>query len=125
MTGYVLHRHIFVDMPIRFADGSFRNVAFLLDSGFSGELAMPEQDVAILQLPFADNTEADLANGTQVTLSIQKGFVLWHNKKQEVDVIVTGDRPLIGLGLLEGTALYAEFISKGKVTLHEIARTEA
>lgn len=120
MTGFILNLNILVKVPIRLPDGSYRDAECLLDTGFTGEMVLPAQDVKFLRLPSSDNTEADLADGSQVVLPTYKAVILWHGNERDVTVIAAGERPLVGLALLEGTALYAEIAENGKVLLQEI-----
>lgn len=121
MTGYILNQHIIIRVPVRFPDGSYREVEFLLDSGFSGSMVLPSRDIATLQLPQALDTRANLADGSEILVPTYEAALLWHGVQRNVIVLATGDRPLIGTALLQGSALYAEFVDNGKVILNKVA----
>ena len=121
MNGYILNQHIIIRVTIRFPDGSYREVEFFLDSGFSGSMALPLQDVATLLLPQALGTRANLADGSEILLPTYEAAILWHGAQRSLIVLATGYRHLIGTALLYGSALYAEFVDNGKVVLNEVA----
>ena len=117
MSGMVVNLHALLNIRFRHADGSYRDVEFVIDTGFTGFLTLPPQDVAALGLPFAYHTSAHLADHSEIRLPVHEGTILWNGSELNVNVLATGERPLLGTALLKGHELVVQFADSGLVTI--------
>jgi predicted aspartyl protease len=76
--------------------------------------------VNALDLRRIDGMEAQLADGSTVLLDVYAALIEWQDYEVEVLVMATGDRPLLGTGLLAGWEFRAQFIEGGLVTVSAI-----
>jgi clan AA aspartic protease len=95
-------------------------IAAVVDTGFTGMLALPRGIVAPLGLVPMLPMVAELADTSAVFLDVFEAVVIWQGFEVEVAILVTGDRPLLGTGLLAGWELRAQFIEGGQVTVAAI-----
>lgn len=71
-------------------------------------------------LTFRHDIPANLADNSEVLLSLYEAIVLWDGEEREVLVIATGRRPLIGTALLDEQELVIQFTEGGLVTIDEL-----
>jgi clan AA aspartic protease len=72
-----------------------------IDTGFTGDLVMPQTTIDHLQLQRSGSVDAILADGSQIQLATFTCFVDWFGQRRRLEVIANdGDFPLLGVGLL-------------------------
>lgn len=86
--------------------GTYR---FVIDTGFTGDIAVPSALIPKLNLKFSGYSEFLLATHKNIKLPVFKGVVKVKNKRVKVD-IVPGDE-LLGMGFLAaiGTKMIVDF----------------
>jgi len=114
----VINLHPMIALPFQLPDGADRNVEFVIDTGFTGFLTLPEQDVTVLRLPFTYFTRAYLADQSEVRMSVHEGMILCNGTGLHVNVLATGERLLLGTGLLKGHELVVQFTDSGRLQLN-------
>jgi clan AA aspartic protease len=117
MTGSVLHRHALLPVTFRLPIRQELTIEFVVDTGFTGALALPPAAIAALNLPYIGEQAANLANDAEVELSLYAATIFWNGVEQEVRVLATGKRPLIGTTLLDGNELLVQFADGGLLTV--------
>ena len=120
ITGNVIDLHALIKITFRLTDGSYREIEFVVDTGFTGFLTLPPQEIAALGLSFAYRTRAYLADHSEVRLPVHIGAIIWDGKELDVRVLATGQRPLLGTALLKGYELRAQFADMGLVSAEEL-----
>jgi clan AA aspartic protease len=95
----------------------------LIDTGFTGHLALPSEGLEEYELFFTHEESVELADGTGVLLPFYDAVVEWQGYEVEIQVVVTGDKVVLGTGLLAGWELRAQFIEGGLVTVGPIETT--
>jgi clan AA aspartic protease len=95
-------------------------VEAVIDSGFTGHLTLLPESVEALGLPIIGSAESILADGSLVVEDVCTARVLWHREERPVRVLVAGARPLLGMGLLRGSALHIECVSGGEVSVEKL-----
>ena len=73
----------------------------LVDTGFNGELKMPEKTMSELGLTVTHVTSVMLADGTGKNMPASLAFVSLEDAMQEVNVIISESIPTIGVKLLK------------------------
>lgn len=96
------------------------SIEFIVDTGFSGQLALPPAAVAALGLPFSYDTIITLANDEDDVVPVHNATIIWEGNELTVRVFSVGRRPVLGAALLAGGEFVAQFIQGGLVTIDSI-----
>ena len=92
------------------------DVLFLVDSGFNGDLAVPQSVVKQLSLPLATVQRGATADGRVSYFDTVDVSVIWDDQPKAIRAQVL-DEPLIGTRLLRGHDLQARWEVGGRVRL--------
>jgi clan AA aspartic protease len=120
ISGIVTDGQAIVTIPFRMPNRADFPIEFVVDTGFTDELCLPPEAVALLNLPFKYDIPANLADNSQVMLPLYKAIILWNGEEREARVFATGRRPLIGTALLDEHELVIQFTQGGLVTIDEL-----
>ena len=102
------------------ADGQFRSIEFVLDTGFNGTLTLPLDTIRHLGLPPDGPRDVFLANGDAVTLNGWGGTVIWQGRRSSILVLQSDGEPLLGMRLIHGHRVSLDVLEGGAVTIDEI-----
>ena len=92
-----------------------------VDTGFTGDLVLPQFVIDQFQLPKSGSVDAVLADGSQIELSTYTCVIEWFGAERRLEVIANnGTVPLIGVGLLLGKELRVDF-RNNRVSLMPVA----
>jgi clan AA aspartic protease len=81
-----------------------------VDTGFSGELVLPQQMAVSLGLPVGLGIDARLGDGSTVKFDTYTGLLDWFGQWKLVEVMANqGEVPLLGVGLLMGYELRIDY----------------
>ncbi len=80
-------------------------VSAVVDTGLEGFLALPPEMIRALELPYKGNRDIVLADGTQRTIPLYDGVVLWNDQTLDGTVFELSGDPLAGMELLWDAAL--------------------
>jgi clan AA aspartic protease len=81
-----------------------------VDTGFTGDLVLPQVLIDELQLPKSGSVDAILADGSQIELNTYTCVIKWFGVERQLEVIANdGDYPLLGVGLLLGKELRVDY----------------
>jgi len=72
ISGIVANGHPLITIPFRIPNRADFPIEFVVDTGFTDELCLPPEAVALLNLPFRYDMRANLADNSQVMLPLQK-----------------------------------------------------
>ena len=106
-----------VSIPVRGAEGQERRIDAVIDTGYSGNLALPPALVAELELPFVIRSRSALADGTVVAFNVHGATVIWDGRSRYIDVDAVGVAPLLGMALMNSYSMFVEVIDSGRVVL--------
>ena len=110
-----------VSLDVHGENGATEQVAFIIDTGFTDEISLPQAVISRLGLPLSGNAdEFILADGTTGRYSIYAAHILWHGQLREVEVVNLEGDPLVGMELLLGSNLNVDAIPGGMVTIAEL-----
>ena len=108
-------------------DGNaIEGIEFIIDTGYTGELTLPQDIIDRLNLQAANYDEADigptvvLADGTISAVTVYVAGILWHDQLRNVEVDSLGVTPHIGMRLLRGSNLSIDAAPGGRVTITEL-----
>ena len=120
ISGIVANGHPIITIPFRIPNRADFPIEFVVDTGFTDELCLPSEAVALLNLPFRYDMRANLADNSQVMLPLHKAIIIWNGEERETRVFATGRRPLLGTALLDSHELVIQFTEGGLVTIDEL-----
>jgi len=81
-----------------------------IDTGFTGELVLPQKIIESLTLRQSGTVDAILADGSQIEVKTYTCLLDWFGEKRHLEVIANdGNYPLLGVGLLLGFDLRANY----------------
>ena len=84
-----------------------------IDTGFTGELVLPQRHVSTLGLPLGPVVKAALADGSEIQLDTYTCVVEWFGTWKRIEVIANqGQFPLLGVGLLLDHELRIDYRAK-------------
>ena len=110
-----------VRIEVQDSRGSLQTLEVVLDTAFSGELALPYSVIDRLALPY-QGPSADpwrLATGAETEMHTYAATMLWHGQRREVAVLETESESLLGAALLSGSKIYIDFHRGGEVLIEE------
>ena len=97
--------------------GRAQDIEAVIDTGYSGFLALPTGLVTELGLPFAYIGRALLANDDEVTFDVHDVTVMWAGQPRHISADATGSKPLVGMLLLDRHSLNIEVERGGRVVI--------
>ena len=121
MRGYV-NRDLepVVAIEIEDREGDFQSLEAVLDTGFTGDLALPYRTIECLDLTYRGQADDwTLATGDEATMDEYDGVVSWHGQSRRVTVLETGGEPLLGTSLLSGSKIFIDMRTGGEVLIEE------
>jgi clan AA aspartic protease len=84
-----------------------------IDTGFTGELVLPQQTVTSLGLPLGPSVMARLADGSDIQLDTHTCHLEWFDEWKRIEVVANqGQFPLLGVGLLLDRDLHVDYRAK-------------
>jgi len=94
-------------------DASAQSMTAWIDTGFTGELVLPQSTVDELRLPLSGTVGAVLADGSQVAMRTYQCFIDWFDGVRRLEVVANeGECPLLGVGLLFDRELRIDYRSR-------------
>jgi clan AA aspartic protease len=84
-----------------------------IDTGFTGDLVVPEKEVKMLDLPIGQGVKAILADGSEIQLNTYPCQLMWFGKWTNIEVLANqGQYPLLGFGMLRNRVLTVNYPKK-------------
>jgi clan AA aspartic protease len=108
-----------ISVEVRTDDAQSHQITAVIDTGFSGDLTLPQSLVDSLHLEWLCRQQGMLADGSLHTFDVYIGKVLWNGRDRTIEIEVADIEPLLGMSLLEGNCRTLEVRKGGKVTIDE------
>ena len=121
LSGTVRGREAVVTLSIEDAAGLQHEIEAVLDTGFTGYLVLPPAVIRQLGLARRGRRRMTLADGTVRMHHFYGASVIWGGEQYTVPTYGTGDKPLIGMRLLEGSRVTLDVADGGTVTIESLA----
>ena len=84
-----------------------------VDTGFTGELVLPQERIVALNLPQSAAVRVALGDGSETVLNTYSCLIEWFRQDKQIEVIAnTGQFPLLGVGLLRDHTLTVDYASR-------------
>lgn len=88
-----------------------------IDTGFNGDLVLPQSDIDDLGLSPSGTIKATLADGSEIALQPYACYIDWFGEMRDTEIVANdGEFPLLGVGLLVGHELKINYRS-GEITI--------
>jgi clan AA aspartic protease len=108
-----------VRLRIKGADGRLLECDAIVDTGFTGLVALPREILSNLQLPRVGTVHVQYGDADVAALALYRAVIEWDGVERSVEVDCFGSNVLLGTALLAGHELRITFVINGTV---EIAR---
>jgi clan AA aspartic protease len=106
-------------LEVQDASGKRINVDAVVDTGFTGQLALPAAVIDMLSFPVQGVRSAILGDGSRIMVDVYEAQVVWNDELREVQLLAMGGA-LIGMSLLYGSDVYLRVLKGGPVTVAEV-----
>ncbi len=84
-----------------------------IDTGFTGDLVLPQATISSLNLPQSGTVGAELGDGSVTVMNTYTCLIDWFGKEEQIQVISNnGQYPLLGVGLLCDHKLTVDYPSQ-------------
>jgi clan AA aspartic protease len=92
----------FIDIELSHPEDNVTvTVSAWIDTGFTGELVLPQELIELLDLEPSGTTGAVLADGSRIAMQTYSCQIDWFGETQQIQVVANQGRfPLLGIGLL-------------------------
>lgn len=108
-----------VDIELAPEDGVsyFRTTAWI-DTGFSGDIVLPDALIERLGLSISGTVTAILADGSTRVMTTHTCILLWFGQTRRLEVVANaGNHPLLGIGLLLDRTMHIDYPGKAVVVM--------
>jgi clan AA aspartic protease len=90
-----------IDIELSPHEDTVLTIRARIDTGFTGELVLPQTLIDSLQLEPSGTTRAVLADGSRIAMRTYSCQINWFEKTQQLQIVANNGRfPLLGIGLL-------------------------
>lgn len=113
-------QQVWVTVEISDAEGRPRPVEVILDTGFTGYLALPAETIGQLGLASVGRRTFELANGELFEFEAYLAAVSWHDNLSDALVLRSDGDPLLGMALLWGSRVTLNAVAKGEVGIEDL-----
>jgi clan AA aspartic protease len=118
ITGRVTSdREAVVNVRIEAPNGRSEVIEAVVDTGFTGFLALPGDVISRLGLPIKGLRDTILADGSAVVLVAYEPIVHWQGRRLLAPALEVEDEALLGMSLLLGNLLTMEIKDGGRVKI--------
>ena len=100
--------------------GSPVALSFIIDTAFSGFLALPPSVIAHLSLPRIGDHQVVLADGSTITRTYYEARVEWAGRIRTCRAVELDGDPLIGINFFWGQRITMDIVVGGPVTIEPI-----
>ena len=106
-------------IPVRLQDGSgnWQMLAAVVDTGFTGQLALPESYANRLGLELNDEISVTPATGRAIVVPAGNVRIIWRGEQRLARVAQAGTHPLLGMSLLWNHRIAIDAVANGAVSI--------
>ena len=109
-----------VTMSVMGKDGALRRFQAVMDTGFTGAVALPAPDVQRLGLSNPQTERVRFANGESGGCDVYQTNVIWDGTEMGVDIYAIGAEPLVGMALLRGSRVTIDVTEGGPIVIEPL-----
>ncbi len=112
------HPRILLTLPQ--ANGELVEIEFIIDTGFDGDLALPDHVAGTLEGAFSGFGGRRLANGERLQCRTYEIMVEWNREMRPTEVLILEGEPLLGTIILRDHLLQIEIVDCGEVIVEPL-----
>ena len=117
-TGSVTNtRKPIVRLNILDSAGHQHIVPVIVDTGFTGELALPPRYVSRLGLTITEDYQGLPVTGEFISIPAGNVIVIWQNRRRSITFLEVDSEPLLGMLFLWNHHIAIDAVANGPVTL--------
>ena len=109
-----------VSLSILREDGTEDTLEFIIDTGLSEEMVLPQHVVDQFGMLPDDTALLATSDGRIGLFATYTVWILWHDRPREIHVASMGREFLIGMALLSGSNVNIDAVPGGAVTISEL-----
>ena len=109
-----------VTVSVTGKDGALRRFQAVMDTGFTGAVALPAPDVQRLGLSSPQPEEVRFANGESGNCEVYLADVIWDGEHRTERLHALGVEPLVGMALLDGSRVTMDIAEGGSVVIEPL-----
>ncbi len=109
-----------VPLTVMGRDGGPQRFQAILDTGFTGTVALPASDVQRLGLTNPRPEMVRFANGESGNCDVYLADVIWDGEERTTRVYAIGNEPLVGMYLLDGARVTIDVAEGGAVAVEPL-----
>ena len=110
-----------VPLQVQDGNGDWPTLWAVVDTAFTGQLALPESYVRRLGLIMSDENRVTPATGQTIIVPAGNIRLLWMGRPLLVRAVQSGTRPLLGMRLLWNHHIAINAVTNGAVTITPLA----
>lgn len=112
-----VERQPLAPLTILDSGGNLHTLSVIVDTGFTGELALPEIYIRQLGLALEDYREVRPATGEIIRIPSGEISVIWQGRQRRVQVLQLDSEPLLGMEFLWQHRITIDAVANGAVTV--------
>jgi clan AA aspartic protease len=121
ITGYVnVNLEAVLAISIFGADGVAQEINAVIDTGYSGFLALPTALLISLGCRLSGSAQLTLADGSEINSDVYEATILWEGHPLKLRVDALEAESLVGMALLKGYDIQIRAAVDGPVTITPI-----
>jgi len=113
-------RKAVVSLSLEGPSGQQRATNAVIDTGFTGYLALPAEQVSQLGLRFLGARIGVLADGRPAVLNAFRAVVEWHGERRSVPALEVQGSALLGMALLHGSRMTMDIVENGPLQIEPL-----
>ncbi|HKA08588.1 MAG TPA: clan AA aspartic protease [Gemmataceae bacterium] len=106
-----------INLQIKSSTGTGPVVSAVIDTGFTGFLALPIAVLSALNAPWLYYQEGILADGSTQVFDVHEVTIVWDGQPRTIEVEAIDAEPLAGMALLEHHEVHLAVVSGGEVRI--------
>ena len=116
-----VERQPLAPLTILDSGGNPHTLSVIVDTGFTGELALPEIYIRQLGLALEDYREVRPATGEIIRIPSGEISVIWQGRRRSVQALQLDSEPLLGMEFLWNHHIAINAITNGAVTITSLS----
>ncbi len=92
-------------------------IPFVLDTGFTGQLLLPERYIRRLGIRMDRSSTGRLASGEMTEIATGTATVIWRGRRRSVRVLQLDSEPLLGMEFLWNHRITIDAVADGSVSI--------
>ena len=111
-----------IPISVQSGRGDWRQLHAIIDTGFTGELALPERFVIQLDLTLNDEIPITPATGQTIRVPVGNALILWRGNRRLTRTVQSGTHPLVGMAPLWNNHVAIDAVTDGAVSVTPLVK---